>query len=132
VVQPGDLITRPITGDSLYLVVAPIGSSRIAVVGDTGHYVTLGKKRIPELEDKGVVRMAVAFAAGETSRIIRGYSPEGAPHAVAIRGSVGPVRYNSITGGFSFPVSPGLNQTATVIIEKGAKAHPSKSPVPNE
>ena len=61
--------------DWRYQIAAPIGPSGIAMLGDTGHFVSLGKKRITSLSDDGTVRITIAFTPGETSRSLRGYSP---------------------------------------------------------
>src|ERR1035441_9194878 len=45
-VDPSDTIQKPIPGDALYLVLAPVGPSGIAIVGDTDQFVTMGKKRV--------------------------------------------------------------------------------------
>src|SRR5262249_4230016 len=58
--------------DRAYYVVAPIGPSGIAFLGDSGHYVSLGKKRITSLRDDGVIEVSVAFAAGEGTRTLFG------------------------------------------------------------
>src|ERR1019366_7827158 len=116
-VDPSDVIQEQISGDALYLVVAPVGPSGIAIVGDTGQFVTMGKKRVTEFTDKGVARVTVAFAAGETSRTITGYSPV-APAVHAEDGLTGPVAYDSATHLFRVPVmAEGGSGSATIRIE---------------
>ena len=78
---------------ALYLVLAPVGPSGIAIVGDTDQFVTMGKKRVARYTDQGAAHVRVTFAAGETSRAITGYSPV-APHVHAIEGSIGPVHFD--------------------------------------
>ena len=73
VVNPTDALQKNVTGDALYLVLAPIGPSGIAILGDLDQFVSMGKKRIPSLTDDGTVRLTVIFAAGETARTIHGY-----------------------------------------------------------
>jgi len=98
--------------DYLYQVAAPIGRSGIAVLGDLGHFVSLGKKRVTNLVDDGVVTVAFAFAPGETSRILRGYSPD-PPTVLAISGQTGPTTYNPGTQQFTVVVRPGPTGTAS-------------------
>src|SRR4029077_16045165 len=88
--NPSDAIQRQITGDAFYMVLAPVGPSGIAVLGDTDHFVTMGKKRISAFTDRGEARVTVNFAEGETSVPITGYSPV-TPLIVALEGSVGQV-----------------------------------------
>jgi hypothetical protein len=115
-VDPSDTIQKQISGDALYLVLAPVGPSGIAVLGDTGQFVTMGKKRVTGYTDQGAARVQVTFAAGETSRAITGYSPV-APSVQAIEGEIGPVAYDNTTHLFRVPVMAGNGSTASIRIE---------------
>ncbi len=118
---PKETYSNSLSGDPLYLVVAPIGKSGMAVIGDTGQFVTAGKKRIAALADDGSIHITVLFAKGETSRQIEGYSPA-PPKAAADTGSVSQFAYDSATGRFRFVVSPEADGgTATVVIAKRAQ-----------
>jgi hypothetical protein len=118
VVAPADTYTRTVTSDLLYLVVSPIGSSGMALIGDTGQFVTAGKKRITAFEDNGSLNLTVAFANGEAPRRIEGYSPV-APHVSASAGSIAQFAYDSAAQRFSFQVTPGADgASATVVISK--------------
>jgi hypothetical protein len=122
-VDPSDVIQERISGDALYLILAPVGPSGIAIVGDTGQFVTMGKKRVPGYTDQGAARIRVTFAAGETSRTITGYSPA-APFVRASEGSIGLVAYDSETHLFRVPVVAGTGGSASIRIEtspRGAK-----------
>ena len=112
-----DTIDRQITGDALYLVIAPVGGSGLAIVGDAGQFVTMGKKRVTGINDAGAVEMTVAFAAREASRTITGYSPF-PPMALATEGSVRSVKYDHTTKQFQATLAPGASGTATVRIER--------------
>jgi hypothetical protein len=92
-------------GDEAYLVLSPVGPSGIAIIGDTDHFVTMGRKRVTELTDDGTVRLTIAFANGETTRTITGYSR----NPVAVEGASGPVSYDEATRLFRVPVSPGVD-----------------------
>src|SRR6185369_6112816 len=46
---------RGVVTDRAYYIVAPVGPSGIAFLGDAGHYVSLGKKRITSVKDDGAV-----------------------------------------------------------------------------
>jgi hypothetical protein len=114
VVGPGDWLDETVT-DFHYEVAVPLGRSGMALIGDTGHFATLGKKRIAAQTDDGALHVTVAFAAGETSRTLRGYAPD-APSAVANAGSVSEVRYDPATGLFAVDVMPGADGTAAIDI----------------
>ena len=123
-VNPSDTLQKRIVGDALYLVLAPIGPSGMAIVGDTQQFVGLGKKRVPALVDDGAVRLTVAFANGETSRVIKGYSPL-LPAANATEGSIGQMTYDAATRQFQIPVMPGPDGTASILIKN---THPRADP----
>jgi hypothetical protein len=113
--DPSDQIQKTISGDALYMVLAPVGASGIAILGDTDHFVTMGKKRIASITDRGVARVSLTFAPGETSRVITGYSPV-APVVTAIEGTAGTVTYSDSTHLFRVPVTVGHNATASIRI----------------
>jgi hypothetical protein len=116
VVQAGNNFSDTVGSGSYYIVV-PIGQSGIGFLGDAGKFVSLGKKRITQLNDNGTVQAKITFASGETSLNMQGYSPT-TPIIAAIDGSVGSVNYNSASGLFSFAVSPGADGSATVTMVK--------------
>ena len=97
--------TLNLADDAGYFVLVPIGKSGMALLGDKGHYASLGKKRIPAVSDDGFVDATVSFAAGETERTLFGYSPF--PVAVAaVAGSVGRPAWDRTTQMFSVTVMP--------------------------
>ncbi|MGH2497632.1 MAG: hypothetical protein ACRDIV_23260 [Ktedonobacteraceae bacterium] len=112
VVPAGGTFTDSVSSGSYYIV-TPIGASGIAFLGDAGKFVSLGKKRITTLTDTGSVQATITFAAGETSLTMYGYAPT-QPNVTASDGATGPVTYNSVTGLFSYPVTPGGDNAATV------------------
>jgi len=115
--DPSDVIQKQISGDALYLVMAPVGPSGIAILGDADQFVTMGKKRVAGLWDQGAARVVVTFAEGEASRTITGYSPV-APVVLAIEGSIGQVSYNDSTHLFRVPVMAGSAGSAIIRIQK--------------
>ncbi len=135
VVEPTDIINETITGATLYLVVAPIGPSGIAVIGDSGQYVTLGKKRITALTDDGATHVSMAFAQGESARTIIGYAPNVAPAVTAVNGSIWSQSYDIGSGLFSIVVKPGSDGTASIRIAPAPKTvspKPIQPPAPSE
>ncbi len=91
--------------DRAYYIVVPIGPSGIGFLGDAGHFVSLGKKRIVQLKDSGSLQTAVVFAKGETSRMVFGYSPS-SPAVVATRGVVSLSEYDENTHIFRLTLTP--------------------------
>jgi hypothetical protein len=116
-VQAGGDYQQTVTSGS-YWVVAPVGPSGIAFLGDAGKFVSLGKKRITSVSDHGTVQAAVAFAPGEDTVTLQGYSPT-SPGVEASPGAAGPVTYDPATGIFSVQVSPGPADSAAVTIAPG-------------
>jgi len=121
VVQPWELVSESITNQYIYHVATPIGPSGMAIIGDTGHFVTLGRKRITRLADDGTVHLTVAFAKGELSRTIEGYSPM-APTVSVVEGDAGPMSYDAQAQRFAVSVAPGPAGFASIEITKGARS----------
>lgn len=90
--------------DTAYYIVAPVGQSGIALLGEQGKLAPLGGKRISDWSDNGTLSVSVAFASGETSVTLSGYAPS-APMATADTGTVGSVQYDATSKRFTFPVS---------------------------
>jgi hypothetical protein len=123
-VDSSDAIQKQVAGDALYLVLAPVGPSGIAIVGDTDQFVTMGKKRVTALTDRGAAVVTVAFADGETSLVITGYSPV-APTVLADDGSsIGQLTYDASTHLFRVPVMAGTGHSATIRIQASPRARP--------
>jgi autotransporter-associated beta strand protein len=98
-----------------YFVVVPVGPSGIAFLGDTNKFITLGKKRISNLADTGVIKATISFASGETNVTLAGYAPS-SPYMGALSGSIGVVNYDPIAHLFSLNVTPNSSQTATLAL----------------
>jgi hypothetical protein len=113
IAAPSQLHAESMTDGHAYYVIAPIGPSGIALLGDRGQYVSLGKKRITSLSDDGAVHVSVSFAGGETSRTLFGFAPS-APTATATSGGAGAVSYDPPTGRFTVDVTPGPDGTASL------------------
>jgi hypothetical protein len=111
--EASDTVEDPMGNGRTYLIVAPIGRSGIAVLGDKDHFISLGKKRIAALEDDGAARVSVVFAPGEAARTIFGYSPR-PPRVRALAGANGPLQYDPGTRLFTVSVMPGPEGIATI------------------
>ena len=65
---------NPTVSDGSYFVVAPVGPSGIALIGDRDKFASLGRKRISQLTDDGQLRAIVEFAPSEDSVSLIGYA----------------------------------------------------------
>ena len=89
-----------------YYIIATVGPSGIAFLGDEGKFVGTGKQRIATLqEEPGKLTAKVLFASGETAVTLHGYAAF-LPHLLVTSGTAGPVIYDPMTGHFAVTVSP--------------------------
>ena len=102
-------------GPGSYYIVAPVGPSGIAFLGDAGKFVSLGVKRISQLTDDGKVRATVVFADGEQAVTLHGYA-EKPPYVEVVEGAAGPLFYDSSSHIFKFTASPRMGQAASVVL----------------
>jgi len=102
------------TGGS-YFIVVPIGPSGLALLGDTNKYVSLGKKRISDLSDSGVLSATIQFSTSETNLTLSGYAPA-IPFVSAPIGTVHSVNYDAAKHWFTAIVAPGPLQSATATL----------------
>jgi hypothetical protein len=100
----GEPLTATID-DTTYQIIAPVGPSGIAFLGDAGVFASLGQKRISQLADDGSLRATVEFAAGEQAVTLHGYAPV-APVAGVAGGSLESMVYDNTTQRFSMVVHP--------------------------
>jgi hypothetical protein len=82
-----------------YYVVAPVGASGIAFLGDAGEFVSLGAKRVSALADDGVVHATVELAAGDNAVTLHGFAPR-PPTVTVSNGSADPPTYDPVTQRF--------------------------------
>jgi len=94
------------TGRAFY-VVAPVGASGIALLGDVGKFVGTGRQRLAAAHDVlGRLTTTVLFAPGETAVTLHGYAAA-APKVAASGSAAGPVAYGPATGHFAVAISAG-------------------------
>jgi hypothetical protein len=87
-----------------YYMIAPVGASGIALLGDRGKFVAMGKKRISAFADDGTITATVQYATGEGPVTLQGYAAA-APTVTATVGTVGSVSYSASTQRFSVLVT---------------------------
>ena len=98
-----------------YYIVAPISGSGIAIIGDEGKFVSMGKQRIEQITQSAKEQeITVNFAADEHSCTLHGYAPL-APLCVAQEGNVSDQKFDTPTGHFTMTVAPAEHQTRAVI-----------------
>ncbi len=90
-----------------YFVVAPAGASGVALLGDSGKFVSMGRQRIASVEDRPKSLTAeVVLSPSEDSVTLHGYC-HGKPAVTVRQGSADPVSYDAATGHFTVVVHPG-------------------------
>jgi hypothetical protein len=90
---------------SVFYEVAPIGKSRIALLGDKNKFVGTGKQRICSLSDNpGGLKASVLLAANESSITLHGYAAA-RPGVTVTPGKSGPVQFDSATGYFTVEIT---------------------------
>jgi hypothetical protein len=113
-VRRGGTVSATVTTGT-YWVVAPVGPSGIAFLGDAGKFVGHGVKRLEHVGDDGRVHVTVAFAAGEGPVTLHGHAPR-KPRVTAAAGRVGAVAYTESTGHFTVSVSAAASHRAVLTI----------------
>ncbi len=104
--------TQPYQG--AYDIVAPVGRSGIALLGDTGKFASLGTQRVRLLRDDGhAVHATIAFARGESPVTLSGYAAT-APSVAATYGTAR-IRYDARTRVFTALVAPGPDGTSAAL-----------------
>jgi hypothetical protein len=94
-----------------YFIVAPIGRSGIAFLGDRGKFVGTGKQRVATMEDApSGLKVDLLLAPTESSVTLGGYAPS-APQVTAQAGTAGDVHYDGKTQYFSVEIKPDLSRS---------------------
>ncbi|SEG68503.1 Tat (twin-arginine translocation) pathway signal sequence [Actinacidiphila yanglinensis] len=106
---------RATVTDGTYWVIAPVGASGIAFLGDAGKFVAHGDKRLTHVSDDGKVHATVAFSAGEGPVTLHGYAPR-KPTVQATTGSVGAVGYDTSTKLFTVTATAGSGDQAVLTV----------------
>jgi hypothetical protein len=125
--------SAPLARDAAaFYVVAPIGKSGIAFLGDKDKFVGTGRQRIESLRDEaGKLTAGVVLAANEKSVVLHGYAAS-APKATVLAGEDDDVQYDPVTHHFTVVVTVDTNapvdkssgdpvRKMTVILETTAK-----------
>lgn len=106
-----------------YYVLAPVGPSGIAFLGDQKMFVSCGKKRITNIADKeDSVNAAVAFAPNDGPVRLHGYSPMSVSVTPGSNAQISNYSYNVADGRFSFDLYP--MQSPTEVVEVSVTIEP--------
>jgi hypothetical protein len=114
--SPFSIALQP--NQSHFYVIAPVGASGIAFLGDSAKFVGTGKERVSEITDNpDGVAATLLLSASESSIQLHGYATA-APSVTVKGGKAGPVNFNAATGHYSFSISsepaPGANQPTSI------------------
>jgi hypothetical protein len=124
--------TLTLNGGVGYFILAAAGKTGIAFLGDEGDFVTMGKNRIPLFVDTGRIDLLVAYASGEQTRTLFGYSPKPV-NVTAVNGSVDGLSWSPSTQLFTVNVHPSSAGTTHVRITRAgaARRQPAGSSLEN-
>ncbi|HEV2455367.1 MAG TPA: hypothetical protein VGY98_13970 [Verrucomicrobiae bacterium] len=93
-------------GGAAFYIVAPVGKSGIAFLGDKGKFVSTGKERIISLDDeKKGLTAKILFAPSESSVVLYGYVDH-RPKVNAQSGRAHFLHYDAATGYFEIKAAP--------------------------
>jgi hypothetical protein len=94
--------SAPLAKDATaFYVVAPVGKSGIAFLGDKNKFVGTGRQRIESLRDEaGKLTVGVVLAANEKSVVLHGYAAS-VPKATVLAGEDDDVQYDPVTRHFT-------------------------------
>jgi hypothetical protein len=101
-----------------YQIISPVNRKGLALLGDVGQIVPMGKKRVAAFEDHGTLTATIEFAGGEETLPISGYASR-RPKLKALKGQVENAAYDSQTKMFEAQVAPAKSGEAILRV----KAH---------
>lgn len=108
-------IARPVDSQGSYFVIAPIGPSGMAFVGDLSRFVPASRQRVVTLTDNGQITTELQFNPPETVPI--SIFAASAPIVTATNGATASApTYDSTTGLYQVTVTSGANAQPTIRI----------------
>ena len=114
IVEAGAPFTDAVDYNGTYFIVAPIGASGMALIGDAGKFVSCGKKRIASISDGGNLHVSVSFAEGEEHVVLTFYS-QVKPLVQGVEGRANRLVYQG-SDLYRVTVSPGAGNSASVVL----------------
>ena len=102
--------SAPLARDAAaFYVVAPVGISGIAFLGDKDKFVGTGKQRIDWLHDEaGRLTVGIVLAGNEKSVVLHGYALS-APKATVLAGEDDDIQYDPVTRHFTVVINVDTN-----------------------
>lgn len=88
-----------------YQILSPVNSKGLALLGDTAKFVSMGRKRIAAVEDRGTLTATIEFADGEHALSISGYASR-SPRLKALKGKLTSATYDRKTSMFVAQLTP--------------------------
>jgi hypothetical protein len=107
-------IEASVDSQGSYFVIAPVGPSQIAFLGDLSKFVPASTLRMPTLVDNGQITLALRFEFGETVSLW--LSAPSAPSVSADRATISAVKFDSLTGLYQIIVSASQSEQAILRI----------------
>ena len=108
------------SGQYSFVIIAPIGPSGIAFLGDADKIASTGKQRIADIRESAEsLKVTVLTAPGESGVTLHGFA-ETAPTCQLADGNVLPVEYDAATKHFTVMVTVPANGGAHVVIFRHA------------
>ena len=105
--RPFEAIPSAEADNLAYNIVAPVGDTGIAMLGDLNQFVSVGRQRVPDVTDRnGKLTVTAVFAPTEKSVTLSGYAPV-KPHIDATEGSLEAFEFDPATRRFTATLSPG-------------------------
>jgi hypothetical protein len=111
----GDELSFSISKGGAYWIVAPIGASGAALLGDPDKFVGLGRQRVASVSDNGRLRARLVLAENESRVRLRGFSPS-RPEVEANGGKIEALTYDAETGLFVFDLAADLGGSPEIAV----------------
>ncbi len=110
-------IVRAVDSRGSYFVIAPVGPSGIAFLGDLSRFVPASKQRLPSFIDNGQITATLQFVPGET--VVISMLARSTPVVSADGAPVSALAYDSSTGLYQVTLTPYRDIRATIRIVAG-------------
>lgn len=110
----GQAISRQVDSQGSYFVIAPVGASGIALLGDLSRFVSASKQRVTSIADDGQITATLEMLPGES--VTLSMYAAAAPVISASGATVDAPSFNSATGLYSVNVTAGGSAEATIRI----------------
>jgi hypothetical protein len=111
-------IETVVGSDGSYFIIAPVGYSKIAFLGDLSRFASASTLRVSELSDNGQITISLQLTPGE--KVPLSFSAAFVPIVSASLATVSAPRFDSRTGLYEVIVSAGESPQATLHVIPGS------------